>query len=83
MTLEDVVRELIQCLGSDGDTTLTWEQVRAWPKGAVDVLQEAGWIKPTYLGEMVECPGCEEKLLHARACISGAERAAHARLRCL
>jgi hypothetical protein len=60
MTLEDVVRELVQCLGSDGDTTLTWEQVRAWPKGAVDVVQEAGWIKPTCLGEMVECPGCEE-----------------------
>jgi hypothetical protein len=60
MTLEEVWEELIQRLGSGGDTTLTWEQVREWPKGAIDVFQEAGWIKPAVAALAVECPGCEQ-----------------------
>lgn len=58
MTLKDVLQELIQCLDSEG--VLAWEQVRAWPKGAIEVFQKAGWIIPTTLAESVECPGCEE-----------------------
>ncbi len=51
---------MLQCLANDGDTTIPWEQVRKWPKGAVDTFQEAGWIKPAYLAETVACSGCEE-----------------------
>lgn len=60
MTLNGVVQELLQCLGSEGDTVLAWEQIREWPKGAIEVFQNAGWITPTILAESVECPGCEE-----------------------
>ena len=60
MTLEDAVWELLQCLGADGDTMIPWEQFRRWPKGAVDTLQDAGWLKPGDRAETVECPGCEE-----------------------
>jgi len=60
MTLGDVVRELLQCLGTDGDSTIPWEQVRRWPKGAIDAFQDAGWLKAADLAETVECPGCEE-----------------------
>jgi len=60
MTLEDATRELLQCLGTDGDSTIPWEQVRRWPKGAIDTFQDAGWLKPGDLAETVECPGCEE-----------------------
>lgn len=60
MTLGDAVRELLQCLGIDGDSTIPWEQVRRWPTGAIDTFQDAGWLKSADLAETVECPGCEE-----------------------
>ncbi|HUX90822.1 MAG TPA: hypothetical protein VMV48_09055 [Gallionellaceae bacterium] len=60
MTLQDVLQELIQRLGSGGDSTLAWEQVREWPKGAIEAFQKAGWIEPTAAASSVECPGCEE-----------------------
>ncbi len=60
MTLHDVLQELIQRLGFGGDSTLAWEQVREWPKGAIEAFQKAGWIKPTAAAASVECPGCEE-----------------------
>lgn len=60
MMLGEVVQELVQCLGADGDSTIPWEQVRRWPKGAIDTFQDAGWLKPGDLAETVECPGCEE-----------------------
>jgi len=60
MTLQEVLQELIQRLGSGGDTTLASEQVREWPKGAIEVFQKAGWIKPTVAASIVECPRCEE-----------------------
>ena len=60
MTFEDVLQELIHCLGSEGDSTLGWEQVRQWPEGAVEVFQKAGWIKATTPTMTVECPGCVE-----------------------
>lgn len=60
MTLEDVLQELIERLGSGRDTVLAWEQVREWPGGAIAVFQKAGWIKPTVAASTVECPGCEE-----------------------
>jgi hypothetical protein len=60
MTLEDVVQELIQRLGSGGDTTIAWEQVREWPAGAIGVFEKAGWITPTVTASTVECPGCEQ-----------------------
>lgn len=60
MTLEDAVRELLQCLGDDGDCLVPWEQVRRWPQRAVDAFQGAGWLRTGDLAETVECPGCEE-----------------------
>lgn len=60
MRLGDAVRELLQCLGTDGDSTIPWEQVHRWPKGALDTFQNAGWLEPGDLAETVECPGCEE-----------------------
>ncbi len=60
MTLGDAVRELLQCLGTDGDSTIPWEQVHRWPKSAIDTFQDAGWLAPSDLAETVECPGCEE-----------------------
>ena len=60
MMLPEVLQELIQRLGSGGDTVLAWEQVREWPKGAIEVFQKAGWIEPTVAASTVECSGCEE-----------------------
>ena len=60
MTLADVLQEILQRLGPEGDTVLAWEQVRRWPKGAIEALQEAGWVAPTAAATMVECSGCEE-----------------------
>lgn len=60
MTLDDVLQELIEQLGSGGDTTVAWEQVRHWPGSAIAAFQKAGWIKPTVAASSVECPACEE-----------------------
>jgi hypothetical protein len=60
MTLDDVLQELIQCLAHDGDTLLPWDQVRRWPKGAVEIFQKAGWIVSAPLAKEVICPGCED-----------------------
>jgi len=59
MTLQDVLQEITACL-DEGYSTLSWEQARYWPKGAIDTLEKAGYIKATTLAETVECPGCEE-----------------------
>jgi hypothetical protein len=60
MTLHEVLQELIERLGAAGDTLLAWEQVREWPKGAIEIFQVAGWIAPREAATKVECSGCEE-----------------------
>lgn len=60
MTLDEVMQELIERLGSGDDTTLAWEQVRHWPDGAIGVFQKAGWITRTVPASSVECPACED-----------------------
>ncbi len=60
MTLDDVLQELIRCLAHDGDTLLPWDQVQRWPKGGIELFQNAGWIVPAPLATKVICPGCEE-----------------------
>ena len=60
MTLDDVLSDLILRLSSKDDGTISWEQFREWPDGAVEIFQNAGWIKPTASANSVECPGCEE-----------------------
>lgn len=60
MTLDDVLRELIGCLGARDDCVIGWEQARRWPKGAIEIFQRAGWLKATAPADMIECPGCEE-----------------------
>lgn len=63
MTLDDVLRELIGCLGARDDCVIGWEQIRRWPKGALEVFQKAGWLKPTSLGTTIECSACEENCI--------------------
>jgi len=60
MTLEYVLQELIQVLSAKGDGTISWEQVRQWPKNAIKKFQDAGWIKTKESAKYVTCPGCEE-----------------------
>ena len=60
MTLDDVLQDMIQHLDSKGNGTIAWEQVREWPEGAVQIFQDAGWIKFTASAKSVVCPGCEE-----------------------
>lgn len=82
MTLEDVLQELIQVLGSKGDGTISWELVREWPEGAVEIFQNAGWIKPKEPVTTVVCPGCEENCfmpVHVRKRDDGV---IHARVMC-
>lgn len=60
MTLNDVLQDLIQHLETKGNNTIVWEQVRQWPEGAVEIFQNAEWIKPAAPAKSVVCPGCEE-----------------------
>lgn len=60
MILDDVLRELIWCLGEPGNSVIGWEQVRYWPSGAIEIFRKAGWLNATTRAETVECPGCEE-----------------------
>ena len=60
MTLEDVLQELLSCLGSEGDCIIDWQQVRHWPDGAIDTFIKAGWLKFTASANTVECGGCDE-----------------------
>jgi hypothetical protein len=81
--LEDVLRELIQRLGSADDGTISWEQVRAWPEGALEAFLAAGWLKPTAPAASVECPGCEENcFMPARVLPASNERPARAYVVC-
>ena len=83
MTLEDVLQELIQRIGSGGDTLVAWEQVREWPAGAIAVFEKAGWIKPTVAASTVECPGCEENCFMAAPVLPArGEKAARAYVAC-
>ena len=60
MSQANVLQEILQRLGQEVDTVLAWEQVRRWPKGAIEALQKAGWVAPIAAATMVECSGCEE-----------------------
>ena len=60
MTHDDVLQGLIQHLDSPGDSTLSWEQVREWPKGTIEIFEKAGWIKAKASAKSLVCPGCEE-----------------------
>lgn len=69
MTLAEVLQEILQRFGPEGDTVLAWAQVWRWPKGAIEALREAGWVVPIAAATMVECSGCEEncfKPVHVR-----------------
>lgn len=59
MTLADVLQNLIECLGIHGDSFVGWDQVRAWPGGAIEMFLTAGWLNTAAVAEEVECPGCE------------------------
>jgi len=60
MMLDDVLQEIVEQLGSGGDTPVAWEQVRDWPEGALELFEKARWLKPTVAASSVECPGCED-----------------------
>jgi len=55
MTLGDAVRELLQCLGTDGDSTIPWEQVHRWPKSTIDTFWVASRINWTHIWLQSEC----------------------------
>ena len=63
MRLGNAVRELLRCLGTDGDSTIPWEQVRRWPEGAIDTFQDAGWLKAADLAETGDHAVAGETLL--------------------
>lgn len=60
MTLHEVLQELLRRLEPGGDPVITWEQMREWPKGALEVFHKAGWIESASSASTVECPGCDE-----------------------
>jgi hypothetical protein len=60
MTLDDVLQDLINYLGSKGGDSISWEQVREWPEDAVKIFQSAGWINQKNSAKSIVCPGCEE-----------------------
>ena len=59
MTLENILSDLILRSPKDNGT-VSWEQVREWPKGALEIFLNTGWIKPKEPAKSVVCPGCEE-----------------------
>ncbi len=67
MTADDVLHELLDCLSTEDPCLLGWTQFRHWPKGALQVLELAGWLTTAPLAQMVECVGCEEN------CVKSAE----------
>lgn len=74
MTLGDVLQDLIQRLDSQGDGIIAWEQIREWPQEAVEIFQNAGWIKTGVPVKSVLCPGCEENCfmpVHASSTMHG------------
>ncbi len=60
MKLDDVLNDLTQTLGLKKGDTVSWEQIRQWPEGALEIFLNAGWIKPKEPAKSVVCPGCEE-----------------------
>lgn len=60
MTLDDVLGDLIPRISPKDNGIISWEQVREWPEEAVEIFQNAGWIKPKEPAQTVVCPGCEE-----------------------
>jgi len=74
MTLEDVLRELLRCLGNAGEGIMGWEEVRRWPEGAVEVFFKAGWIRPAPPASTVECPGCEDRCFEPARVIQSQDR---------
>jgi hypothetical protein len=60
MTLDDVLGDLILRIPPKDNGIISWEQVREWPEEAVEIFQNAGWIKPKEPAQTVVCPGCEE-----------------------
>nr|VFJ48114.1 MAG: hypothetical protein BECKFM1743A_GA0114220_1005512 [Candidatus Kentron sp. FM]VFJ48779.1 MAG: hypothetical protein BECKFM1743C_GA0114222_1006312 [Candidatus Kentron sp. FM]VFK09431.1 MAG: hypothetical protein BECKFM1743B_GA0114221_101051 [Candidatus Kentron sp. FM] len=61
MTLDDVARELLHYLAGKGEPFITWEQTRYWPKGAIGIFTELGWITPVSTpAKWTRCIKCEE-----------------------
>ena len=60
MTLDDVLGDLIFRIPPKDNGIISWEQVREWPEEAVEIFQNAGWIKPKEPAQTVVSPGCEE-----------------------
>lgn len=60
MTLDGILGDLILRISSKDNGTVSWEQVREWPEGALEVFQDAGWINTVEPAKSVTCPGCED-----------------------
>lgn len=61
MTLNDVLNELLNCLGIEDEYIVSWEQVQRWPLGAIQLLEKIGWLKKILIAKTVECHGCENR----------------------
>lgn len=60
MSLDDVLNELIECLNAQYDGVIGWEQVHWWPKDAIEIFRNAGWIDTAGSTDSAECPECQE-----------------------
>lgn len=60
MSLDDVLNEIIECLSAQYDGVIGWEQVRWWPKDAIEIFRNAGWMDAATSADSTECPECQE-----------------------
>lgn len=70
MRLIGILHDLIDCLGSQGDYLLGWDEAQHWPNGAIVILEECGLIKETEPARTFVCRKCGEECeceVHYRA----------------
>lgn len=58
MTLNNILKELLSCLGMEDSYIVSWEQTQRWPSKAINIFQKSGWLKKTLPATTVECTGC-------------------------
>ena len=61
MRLIGILHDLIDCLGSQGDYLLGWDEAQHWPNGAIAILEECGLIKETESAPAFVCRKCGEE----------------------
>jgi len=61
MTLDDVLRELIEAVteASGAPCIVGWTTINRWPEGAIEALKKTGLLHTTNQAETMECWKCE------------------------